>query len=142
MLKKMLENKIQVIDSIENWEVAIRVASIPLLENRDINSEYVEAMIDNIRKLGPYVVLMPRVAMPHSRPEHGVNNSSISLLKVNDGVLFEGKDERVNLFFILAARDSSSHIDVITELTDLLGDDKRVDEMLNARDYESLYSVI
>lgn len=142
MLKRELENNIQVLDNTSNWEEAIKIASKPLLEKKKIEAGYVDCMINNIKELGPYVVLMPRVAMPHSRPEHGVNETCISLLKINDGVSFSEDKEDVNLIFVLGAKDSDSHMDLIVQLTDLLEEEENVAGLIEARSAEAIYSLI
>lgn len=142
MLKRMLEENIQVVKEIGSWEEAINYASKPLLEKNLIETKYVEAMIQNIRELGPYVVLMPGVAMPHSRPEHGVNETSMSLLKIDTGISFSEKKEDVKLVFILAAKDSTSHMDAIVGLTDLLECEDRVRMLTEAKNSNEIYSII
>ena len=141
-LKKELENNIQVIERIESWEKAIELASKPLLEKNKIEERYIESMIDNINKLGPYVVLMPRIAMPHSRPESGVVESCMSLLKINTGVEFSSDKEKVHIIFILGAKDNSSHIELITQLTDLLEDENRIEKIILAEDVNEILNLI
>lgn len=142
MLKQLLKNNIQVLENIDNWEDAIKYASIPLLEKKTIEDRYVRSMIENIHELGAYIVLMPRIAMPHSRPENGVNITSMSLLKLNKGVSFSKDKEDVNLIFILAAKDNTSHMDAIIELTDLLEDEKKVEQIIGAKNSEIIYNLI
>jgi mannitol/fructose-specific phosphotransferase system IIA component (Ntr-type) len=142
MLKQLLENNIQIVEEIDNWEEAIKCASKPLLEKNTIEERYVTSMIKNIHELGPYVVLMPGVAMPHSRPEEGVNKTSMSLLKVGNGVSFSNDKEDVNLVFILAAGDNDSHMDALVGLSDLLEDEEKLDEMVRAENTETIYNLI
>ena len=143
-LRKELEDNIQVIESIESWEKAIELASKPLLEKNKIEERYVESMIDNINKLGPYVVLMPRIAMPHSRPESGVIESCMSLLKINTGVAFskDKNKEKVNIIFILGAKDNDSHLELISQLTDLLEDETKIENIILAEDENKILNLI
>lgn len=141
-LRKELENNIQVVESIESWEKAIELASKPLLEKNKIEKRYIESMIENINKLGPYVILMPRIAMPHSRPESGVIESCMSLLKINTGVSFSEDKEKVNIVFILGAKDNNSHIELITQLTDFLEDENRIKSLILAEDVNNILNLI
>ncbi len=142
MLRKELEDSVQILESVPNWEEAIRIASEPLLEKQKIEERYIEEMINNIKELGPYVVLMPRVAMPHSRPEHGVIENCISLLKLDNGVSFSAEKEDVNLIFILGAKDSNSHVDLIVQLTDLLEEEENVDNLIKAKSVDEIFSLV
>ena len=57
MLKEMLKDKIQIVDSIKDWKEALRVAAKPLLDAKNIESRYVDSIIENVNKNGPYIVL-------------------------------------------------------------------------------------
>jgi PTS system mannitol-specific IIA component/PTS system ascorbate-specific IIA component len=79
MLKDMLRNNIKVIDEVSSWEEAIKIASTTLKDGGFIKEEYISAMLENVVKNGPYIVIMPGIAMPHSRPEDGVLKTGMSL---------------------------------------------------------------
>lgn len=138
MLKKLLEGNIQIVDTVENWEESIKIASQPLLEKKCIENSYVEAMINSIKELGPYIVLMPGVAMPHSRPEKGVNETSFSLLLVKEGVSYSEKKDLVKIVIILAAKDNEAHIEALTSLSELLEDEGKIEGIFNSSTIENI----
>ena len=130
MLKEMLKEKIQIIEDAENWEEAIKISAKPLLDNNNIEYRYVDSIINNIYKYGPYIVLVDGAAMPHSRPEDGVIKMGMSFLKIKNGIDFYKTENKVYLFFTLAAEDSSSHQDAMSELADILGNDNLVKKII------------
>ncbi len=130
MLKEFLKGNISIVDSVSDWEEAIRIAGAPLVANKTIEEKYIQATIDNVHKNGPYIVLTDGVAMPHSRPEDGVIKKGMSFLKVKNGVDFYQTEEKVYLFFTLAAEDADGHQDAIAELADFLGDDEKLEQMI------------
>ncbi len=132
MLKDFLKGNITLKERVIDWQEAVKIAAQKLLEKGNIEENYIEKMIENIKKLGPYIVLADDVAMPHSRPEDGVNKTGISLLKLNEGVSF-GKETSVRLVFVLAAQDSNSHIEMITELVDMLQDEEKLTNILQSK---------
>ncbi len=132
MLKDFLKGNITLKERVVDWQEAVKIAAQKILEKGNIEEKYIEKMIENIKKLGPYIVLADDVAMPHSRPEDGVNKTGISLLKLNEGVSF-GKETSVKLVFILAAQDSNSHIEMITELVDMLQDEEKLANILQSK---------
>lgn len=142
MLKEALKGNVQVIDTLSDWEEAIKIASQPLLDKSKIKESYITKMINNLKELGPYVILVPKVAMPHSRPEHGVNETCLSLLKVSKGVSFSPKKDDVNLIFILGAIDNTSHVDMLTELSDLLEEEERIEDIIKAQSAEEIWTLI
>ncbi len=141
MLKEELNGNIMIKQKVENWQEAIRVASKPLIEKNRINDEYVEAMIENIRKFGEYIIIAPNIAMPHSRPENGVNESCVALLKLNESVKFDSGEE-VKLFFILGAKDNNSHINILTELMKIIDDDEKIKKIMNATTIKEIKDII
>ena len=126
----MLKQKIQIIEDAENWEEAIKISAKPLLDNNNIEYRYVDSIINNIYKYGPYIVLVDGVAMAHSRPEDGVIKMGMSFLKIKNGIDFYKTENKVYLFFTLAAEDSSSHQDAMSELADILGNDNLVKKII------------
>ncbi len=132
MLKDSLIGNITLKEKIPDWRQAIRTAAQKLLEKEYIEDKYIGKMIENVEKLGPYIILSDDVAMPHSRPEDGVKKTGISLLKLDEGVDF-GENSSIRLIFILAAKDSNSHIDMITELVNMLQDDEKLNRVLNSK---------
>lgn len=130
MLKEFLKGNITVSDSIESWEEALRVGAKPLIDNKNIEERYVQAIIDNVYKYGPYIVLTEGAAMPHSRPEDGVLKMGMSFLKVKNGVDFYQTDEKVYLFFILASESNDRHQEALSELANFLENDEKLHKMI------------
>ena len=141
-IKKILEDRIQVVEKVESWEKAIEVGAFPLVKDKKIKFNYIENMIKNIEELGPYIILIPGVAMPHARPDENVLESSISLLKVNQGVKFSENTDKVYLMFCLAAKDSSSHIEIIEKLMEVLSDEEKIEKLIKAKTKEELKSFL
>lgn len=141
-IKKILEDRIQVVEKVESWKKAIEVGAFPLVKDKKIKFNYIENMIKNIEELGPYIILIPGVAMPHARPDENVLESSISLLKVNEGVKFSENTDKVYLMFCLAAKDSSSHIEIIEKLMEVLSDEEKIEKLIKAKTKEELKSFL
>ncbi|HWJ78752.1 MAG TPA: BglG family transcription antiterminator [Niallia sp.] len=138
------QDMIQIIDQVETWEEAIRVASSPLLNIQAIEPTYIDAMIKNIETLGSYVVLAPNVAIPHARPENGVKKLSMSLLKLNKPISFSPGDpsKNVQLIFVLAAVDNHSHLKALSQLTELLEEEENIEQMIEMTEVESFLPLI
>lgn len=141
MLKNYLKDRITVAEKVDSWEQSIRLASEKLLEDNCITKTYIDSMINNIVKNGPYVVIIPKVAIPHSRPEDGANDTAISLLKLNTPVKYPG-DKEVMLVFILAARDSNSHIGLIEDLVDILQNKDTLEKVMESQTIDEIKNVL
>ncbi|OIK09757.1 PTS fructose transporter subunit IIA [Bacillus sp. MUM 116] len=131
LLEDLLQAEtIQVMEEVFDWKEAIKAAANPLLMNGTIEASYIEAMIENIETLGPYVVIGPEVAIPHARPEQGVNRIGMSLLKLKKPVYFlNNKDYPVRLLFCIAATDNTTHLKALSQLTELFSEKNNLDSL-------------
>lgn len=138
---------IKISDKSLTWRDAIHEASKNLLEQNYINEDYIQAMIETVENIGPYIVLAPRVAVPHARPERGVNKLGISLLKLNQEVDFnvngeDDPDRHVRLIFVLAAVDGEAHLKALTQLAKILDNEDYIHQLISSNEVEELYSKI
>lgn len=139
------EELIQQVDSVSTWQDAIGLAAQPLLAHGYIEESYIQAMIASINETGPYIVLAPKVAVPHASPDAGVHQLGISLLQVKEPVDFseEGHDDKkVQLIFVLAAVDSTAHLRALQELALILDDEEAIDSLIAASDPREILAII
>lgn len=145
ILKEFVENKLTVfIEKVDTWEDAIRLGCEPLLRDGTITEEYVLSIIESIKQHGPYIVITPMVAIPHSTQEAGgVNGTKISFMKVDNVVKFDENDSTYDakLFFTLAAKDPTEHMENLQKLMELLMKDNVIDELLAAKSDEDLLDI-
>ncbi|RLQ96665.1 BglG family transcription antiterminator [Falsibacillus albus] len=144
MLNELLtEETIQLKDQVTNWEEAIKVASQPLIDQQSIRQDYVAAMIDNVKELGPYIVIAPNIAIPHARPEAGVEQLGMSFLRLKEPVFFSEKDKhRAQLIIVLAAIDNQTHLKALAQLTELLSNENNVEQLISASDRTTVIELI
>jgi len=144
VLRDLLTNQtIQVADKVSDWEEAIKVAADPLLVKGVIERSYIDAMIENVKTMGPYVVIGPEVAIPHARPETGVNEVGMSFLQLREPVHFLGnEDYPVRLLFCIAAIDNSTHLKALSQLTKLLSQKENIDKLKQLTTAESILELI
>lgn len=129
------------------WQEAISIAADPLLKEGYINGNYINAMISMVKKMGAYIVLAPKVAVPHARPEEGVEKLGISLLHLDQPVDFNmdsehDEDKEVKLIFILAAVDSTGHLKALKQLSKILEDEENISELIDATNARELFNKI
>lgn len=145
MLKEIVEKQYYTFhDSFDNWEDAIRASYQPLLKDNTVEDVYVQAVIDCVKKYGPYIVIVPDIAMPHSTEGAvGCNGTAVSFMKVKQAVDFDPEDEdkKVRLFFSLAALDHDAHMNNIQSLMDTLMNEEIVEALLQADTPEELKAI-
>ena len=129
VLQDLLKKEtIQIIEQLSNWEEAVKEVANPLLKNGAITTSYIDAMIENVKTLGPYVVIGPEVAIPHARPERGVNKVGMRFLKLKQPVYFLNDEKYpVRLLFCIAAIDNKTHLKALSQLTKLLSEKDNIE---------------
>lgn len=137
----LTEDKIQLVQEVSNWEKAIRLAAQPLLDQHSIQPSYIDSMINSIKREGPYVVLTPKVAIPHARPEEGVDALGMSLLILKDSVTFP-EEKPVHLIIVLAAIDSETHLKALAQLTELLSSPENIEQLISATKKQEVLEII
>lgn len=134
MLEKISEENISIGVRATDWEDAIRKSAQYLLETKKIENSYIDAMIETVHKIGPYIVLGNHVALAHARPECGVNQLSVHFTTLNPPVPFGSeKFDPVSLVITLAAVDADSHLELISELANVLMDEENVDKLVESK---------
>lgn len=142
LVKKEL---IQQLDKVNDWQSAVEIASKPLLEQGYIEESYVEAIISSVNEIGPYIVLAPKVAVPHASPDAGVHRLGISLLQLKEPVNFgleDDEDKNVQLIFVLATVDSSAHLKALQQLALILDDDDIIESLIKAETPKEILGLI
>ncbi|GAA3011352.1 PTS sugar transporter subunit IIA [Tetragenococcus solitarius] len=129
-LKQLLpENHIKVVESVNNWQEAVKLASEPLEREKLITQTYVGNMIESVDNHGPYMVLADYFALMHAQPGKGVKKQSMSLLITKEAIDLEGKP--VKIFLILAAKDSQSHLKSLQEIMEVFMDEQKYQVILS-----------
>lgn len=142
LLRELVEkNRISFQEKIDTWEEAIAASCQPLLEDGTIEQSYIEAIIQSVKKYGPYIVIAPDIAMPHAQEgASGVKDTAIAFMKVQEPVYFEkdNPDKRARLFFVLASVNHEAHLKNMEQLACMLLEQETVTALLEVKSAEDL----
>lgn len=135
MLSKLLnEQTIRLDVDCADWQDCVKKSGVPLVESGDITQEYIQAVIDNINEVGPYVVITKGLAMPHATSKIGVNRTAMSFVRLKNPVEFGNEEnDPVKYVFMLAALDGHTHVAAIQDLAEFLDDDNFYQTLENAK---------
>lgn len=146
MLKEILAKKRYVFaKSFDCWQEAIVASYQPLLNQGLVNEKYIQATIDTVINYGPYIVLLPGLAMPHSTDEmEGSFETAISFMHVEEEVDFdpEDPDKKARLFFSMSAADPYAHVINVSNLMKILNNQAVLQALLNCRDEGDLQEIV
>ncbi|WED24173.1 PTS sugar transporter subunit IIA [Vibrio sp. JC009] len=129
----------------DNWRDAIKVGTDMLVASGAVEPRYYNAIISSIEELGPYICIAPDFAMPHARPEDGVNRTAFALVTLAEPLEIEG--EQVKVMITLAGSSSDEHMEGLMEVTQVLDDEEsetgvNVEKLLACNSEQDVYAVI
>lgn len=120
-------------------EDAIRQAGGLLVRAAAAADDYVEAMVQGYRTLGPYIVIAPQVAMPHARPDAGGLGSGLALLRLAEPVVFgHPENDPVRVVIPIVAVDPGVHIDLLRALSTTLVQPDAMRTILTSNDPQEI----
>ena len=85
---------IQIIDEIDDWEIAIQTSAKPLIKKGLIENRYVTKMIDAVKQFGTYMVLVEETAFVHAGVDDGIKDDCTSILILRKPVTFGYKNPK------------------------------------------------
>lgn len=138
----IVEDSVRLQAEAKTWEEAIQVAVAPLEISGAVEKRYAKAIIDSTNQSGPYYILCPGMAMPHARPEDGVQRNAFSLVTLKEPVKFsDGKD--VSILVTLAATSAEIHLSkAIPQIIALFELDDIFERLSKIRTKEEIYDLI
>lgn len=137
------EETIKLNIKVKDWEEAVRLGGKLLVNAGAVEERYVEAMVDSVKKIGPYIVILDGVAMPHARPEDGACKVGMSILTLKDPIEFGNEEnDPVKLVISFCAIDSESHLKALSQLMVLLEDEDAVNKILASNNTDEVMEII
>lgn len=67
-------NSIRLQAEANTWQEAVKIGVDLLVAADVVEPRYYQAILDGVEQFGPYFVIAPGLAMPHTRPEEGEEN--------------------------------------------------------------------
>lgn len=128
-------------DTVKDWQEALELAAQPLLQKGAITEGYIDAMKKQYPSLSPHILLRMNIAIPHSRPQDGVQSLGMSLLKIKDGLTLEN-GSKVHLVVVIAAVDKNQHLNALLQLMKLADSDPDIKRMINDNNGADICKII
>lgn len=131
-------------DEIDSWEDAIYKSCDSLIAKDIVDLSYPKKIIETVGKYGPYIVLVPGVAMPHCQENaEGVKDTAVSFMKVEKPVVFDvdDRDKDARIFFTIASENPDEHLANISQLSEILCNEEIVEDLLMVKDVDDLREV-
>ena len=127
-----------------SWRDAVRACCVPLEADGTVDAVYADEIIACVEKHGPYIVLMPGVAMPHSTENaKGCNATAIGFMHCDTPVPFDSDEEGkyAQVFFTLCDTNPDEHFAKMRRLYAVLTNEEVVNRLINATSPEELLEI-
>ena len=137
------QDRVMVDYEADDWEDAVRQSGILLRDSGAVTDAYVDAMVENIKENGPYVVICPETALPHANVEEGVIFEAASLVRLKNPVEFHHEsNDPVRYVIGMSVKSAESVNQAIYDLMMIFGNKKIRRRLDNVSDKESILNVI
>ena len=137
MLRDLVEKKHTLfLESADTWQEAVRLSCKPLEDDGTVDVTYADEIIKCVEQHGPYIVLIPGFAIPHSQQgSQGAHGTGISFMKLEHTVVFDMCDPEkyASVFFSIASVNPDVHLNNMRMLFRMLTDDDLVIDLQKAR---------
>jgi PTS system ascorbate-specific IIA component len=126
------------------WQESIKLSCKALEDAGIVGEKYADEIIKCVTENGPYIVLMPGIALPHSM-ENSPNafGTAIGFTKLKKPVSFDDADpeKKASVFFTLAATDNELHLKNMRKLFKMLTNEELVAEIQTVESVEDLLAL-
>lgn len=136
--KEAIKLDVEITNPIEG----IREAGERLVQTNQVLPSYVEEMVKAFQEIGPYIVIAPGIALPHARPEHGVLKQALSVVRLNKPIPFgHPTNDPVQLICAIGGNDQSKHINMLQQVSKVLGSSEKLNSILQAKSKEEVADI-
>lgn len=137
------KDNIKFTDIKMDWKKALYLSAKPLLEDGSIKEGFIDKIVENIEKNGPYINLGKGIAISHSKDSSYVNRNSLSLLRLSCPVII-GDDEENPIYnlFTLATTADEPHLKYLASLTRNLSNKNILKEFNEATSRSHIYKLL
>lgn len=119
----LTKDTIELQATAKNWQEVVERAGNLLCKSSAVERKYIQAMKSVRERFGPYMVIMPGLALLHAFSEDGVKRLCMSMVTLNTPVEFGNKEfDPVTLAFALGTVDNHSHLRSLSELIEMVKD--------------------
>lgn len=126
----------------KDWQEAITLAGSVLEDAGSITHEYTQSMIQAVKELGPYMVIMPGFAIAHAAPSPAVHKEDLALITLAEPVSFGSPNDPVNLILCVACIDRESHVRALQNVAEVLCGDGVMEKLAQAQTVEEMASIL
>ncbi len=128
----------------KDWKEAVKAGTELLVQAGTVEEKYYYDIIEITEKLGPYYIIAPGVAMPHTKSEDGIIKNSFSFITLKEPVDFHGYDMKpVDILITMAVKSKDLDIEeVLPEIVRIFMNKENHDKIRKAKTEKELLKIL
>ncbi|MCL2400408.1 MAG: PTS sugar transporter subunit IIA [Defluviitaleaceae bacterium] len=142
MSKIIREQALLIDDQKRTWEEAIRICGKLMVSLGSVEEGYIDAMVDVVNDMGPYIVIAPHIAFAHAAAGLHVIKNDLVLTVFKEPVIFNSNNDPVHLLFGICALAPESHLELLKKLAKVIEPEKVYQELINCNSTAEIYRII
>lgn len=142
VIERFPKEVLAIIEGSFDWQKAIKITGNLLIKNQAIEVAYIDLMIQAVKQLGPYMVIIPHVAIVHAAPIKHVLKNKLVFLVFKEPVFFNCENDPVHILIGLCALDSNSHLKHFQMIADIFENEDSYQKFMACKDDNELYQLL
>ncbi len=121
LLDILKEDRIGLKKKFTDWKECIKECGWLLEKSGCISNEYTLNVIEAVESYGSYMVITPKVILPHAKNDRGVFKTSLCLISLKKEIIFPS-EKKIELVIFFSSRDKIEHLSAMRTLVELLSE--------------------
>lgn len=121
LLDILKEDRIGLKKEFSDWKECIKECGWLLEKNGCISNEYTLNVIEAVESYGSYMVITPKVVLPHAKNDRGVFKTSLCLISLKKEIVFPS-GKAIDLVIFFSSKDKIEHLSAMKTLVELLSE--------------------
>lgn len=121
LLDILKEDRIELKKEFSDWKECIKECGWLLEKNGCISNEYTLNVIEAVESYGSYMVITPKVVLPHAKNDRGVFKTSLCLISLKKEIVFPS-GKAIDLVIFFSSKDKIEHLSAMKTLVELLSE--------------------
>lgn len=126
-----------------DWKQAIKKGCLPLINLGYIKTDYCIGIIENIKNLGPYMVITPGICLAHTNLPSSVNKTCMSIINLKHSVNFYNKlNDPVKLIFTFATTNKDVHLNALSQFMEIINNRNDRNTLMNTSSKDDILDIL
>lgn len=135
--------RIKIMKNAGSWNESIKLVGELLKNSTFVTETYIDAIINQLETLGPYMIIAPGILLAHAPIELNPTESNpcMSMIKFDQAINF-GESKKIKIIFCLYSPNTTAHLNALTQLTEVLSNRRLSEQLWKAKRVDAIEDVL